>query len=100
MTIIEKGPSKVQAPSPSEPRSGFIKTPETRRELRSPEKSGRKDNDLISTATSALRRLHFRSAGGSRPKRGKKNGGWLLNSIKVYFCTLGDDETQFPTKNL
>ncbi|KAK6618694.1 hypothetical protein RUM43_013085 [Polyplax serrata] len=72
MTIIEKGPSKVQTPSPGEPRSGYIKT-ELRKELRSPEmveKSGRRDSDLISTATSALRRLHFRSAGGSRPKRG------------------------------
>ncbi|EEB19094.1 hypothetical protein Phum_PHUM550440 [Pediculus humanus corporis] len=71
MTIIEKGPSKVQSPSSNESRSGFIKS-ELRRELRSPdmkEKSSRRDGDLISTATSALRRLHFRSAGGSRPKR-------------------------------
>lgn len=72
MTIIEKNPPPVQVPSPGKSRPSLINRLEGRRDSRSPEpKDKRRDSDLLSTATSALRRLHFRSAGGSRSKRGK-----------------------------
>lgn len=77
MTIIEKNPSMVQSPSPSRSRV-------PRRDL---DKPARKDGDLLSSATSALRRLHFKSAGSSRTKKGvsasfcfKKSGFFVWNS--------------------